>query len=143
MEGARVKKMYREIAAEFGIHWKRRRYDRQRPDAADIPNQAINHASTALEAAALVAVAVTGTIPHLGFIHEDSGQAFALDIADLFRELVMLPVAFAAAREKLADPGVDLEREVRKLSGGVFRQHAVVSHMIDRIKELLDPEDSK
>ena len=31
-------------------------------------------------------MAATATIPQLGFIHEDSGQSFVLDIADLFRD---------------------------------------------------------
>ena len=65
------------------------------PDAADLPNQAINHAVTCVEAAAAIAVAATATIPQLGFVHEDSSKAFILDITDLVRTSVTVPLAFA------------------------------------------------
>ena len=97
IEGSRVKAMYKLQADRFGIKWNGRRYDRADPTAADLPNQALNHAASAIEAAAAIAVAATATIPQLGFIHEDSGQSFVLDIADLFRDDVTVPVAFGAA----------------------------------------------
>lgn len=143
IEGARVKASYRLLASQFGIPWRGRRYDRSAPDDADLPNRAINHAATACQAGAMVAVAVTGTIPQLGFIHEDSGIAFALDVADLFRESFVLPVAFGAARECLRGRASDedLERSVRRLAGRTLRKEEVVGKMIDRIKELLDGND--
>jgi CRISPR-associated protein Cas1 len=84
IEGARVREIYRLTAERIGIRWNGRHYDRTDPLVADLPNQALNHAASAVEAAAAIAVAATGTIPQLGFIHEDSGQSFILDIADLF-----------------------------------------------------------
>ncbi len=142
IEGARVKETYRLLAAQFGLEWRGRRYDREHPDVADQQNQAINHASSAVYAAASVAVAVTGTIPQLGFVHEESGLAFVLDIADLFRETVTLPVAFGAVREHLHQrEGRGLEWAVRRLAGREIRRGRVVSAMIDRIKELFDDDD--
>jgi CRISPR-associated protein Cas1 len=46
MEGARLKRTYELTAQRFGVPWHGRRYDRNNPTAADIPNQAINHAAT-------------------------------------------------------------------------------------------------
>ena len=63
IEGARVKEMYKLTAARFGIEWRGRRYDRQAPQAAALPNQAINHAASAVEGAAAIAVSATATIP--------------------------------------------------------------------------------
>ena len=63
----------------------------QNPNATDLPNQAINHAVTCVEAAAMIAVAATATIPQLGFVHEDSSKAFVLDITDLVRTSVTVP----------------------------------------------------
>ena len=83
IEGARMKESYRLLARQIGVDWRGRRYDRARPLAADLPNQALSHASSAVEGAAAIAVAATPTIPQLGFIHEDPGQSFVLDIADL------------------------------------------------------------
>jgi CRISPR-associated protein Cas1 len=141
IEGSRMKAIYRRLAESFGTSWRGRRYDRAAPDHADAANQAINHAATAVYALAQVAVAVTGTIPQLGFIHEDSGRAFALDVADLFRDSVTLPAAFEAS--KSAHPGETLERAVRRHAGRVFKRDRIVEKMIDRIKELFDHDDHR
>lgn len=138
MEGARAKETYRVLAEKFGVRWYGRRFDRQRPERDDAPNQAINHASVAVVSAAEVAVAVTGTLPQLGFIHEDSGIAFALDIADLFRDLVTVPCAFAAVKESAKRRDVPLERITRQLTARAMRRDGVVEKMIDRIKDLFD-----
>lgn len=143
IEGARVKAAYQRLAQQFGVRWRGRRYDRSDPEGADRPNQAINHASSALQAAAMVAVAVTGTVPQLGFIHEDSGIALPLDIADLFREEVLLPIAFGAVRDHEERVDVPLERLVRQRAGTTFRQQKTVTVMIDRIKELFDADDGR
>ena len=141
IEGARLKESYRLIAQRHGVSWSGRRYDRSAPTAADLPNQAINHAATAVEAAALVAVAATATVPQLGFIHEDSANAFVLDIADLFRTDVTLPLAFAAAKEAQGNPALAIDRIVRRRAGDWFRRRGVIPAMIDRIKELFDGGD--
>ena len=98
--------------------WRARRYDRTNPTAADIPNQAINHASVAVTSAAVIAVTYVGAIPQLGFIHENSGEAFALDVADLFRDTVLLPAAFQSAKAVMDNPNLDIERHTRRTTGG-------------------------
>ena len=140
IEGARMKTLYRTIAQQYGIAWKGRRYDRSDPEAADTPNQAINHAATAVEAAASIAVISVGALPQLGFIHEASGIAFVLDIADLYRGEVTLPVAFGATRAYEREPTMPLERRVRRLAGTEFRRKKLIPAMIDRIKELFDAD---
>lgn len=141
IEGARMKESYRLAAQRFGITWHGRHYDRDNPTAADPPNQAINHAATFVEAAADIAVAAVGALPPLGFIHEDSSNAFTLDIADLYRVDLTLPLAFGAANA-YRDGKVDsLEREVRRRAARLFRQEKLIPRMIDRIKELFDVDD--
>ena len=132
--------LYKTIAHQFGVKWRGRRYDRANPLAADLPNQAINHASTAIEAAASVAVTSVGALPQLGFVHEDASIAFVLDIADLYRGDVTIPVAFRAVRAHEREPKVPLERHVRRLAGREFRQMKLISRMIDRIKDLLNAD---
>lgn len=138
MEGSRMKETYKRLAEQFGLVWKGRRYDRADPTAADLANQAINHAVTAVEATARVAVAVTGAVPQLGFIHEDAGHAFTLDVTDLFRDTITLPVAFAAAKEAEKRPDVPVERIARRLAARALRRERTVLSMIDRIKDLFD-----
>lgn len=142
IEGARLKETYRLLAQQYGVPWNHRRYDRDNPNDADIPNQCINHAATFVEAAADVAVAAVGALPPLGFIHEDSSNAFTLDIADLWRAEVTLPLAFSMARKALDDPELLLERELRKEAARYFRKHQLIPKMIDRVKELLHANDS-
>ena len=141
IEGARMRQTYKNLAQQYGIQWRGRRYDRNKPLAADIPNQAINHASVAVTSAAVIAVMAVGAIPQLGFIHEHSGDAFALDIADLFRDTVLLPAAFKSAKAVMADPKLDIERQARRTAGEMLRSERVVSKMIDRIKKLFEGVD--
>lgn len=140
IEGARVKAMYKLLAQQFGIAWSGRRYDREEPEATDRVNQAVNHASAAVRAAAMIAVAVTSTVPQLGFIHEDSAGAFALDIADLFRESVCLPAAFQAVKEHERRPSESLERLARRCVARALHEKQTIPEMIDRIKQLFGAE---
>jgi len=140
IEGKRIKKVYKNLADEFGVDWQGRRYNKSNPDANDTINDAINHAATAMYAAAGVAVAAVGAIPQLGFIHESSGRAFTLDIADLFRSDVTLPIAFRAAK-RTEKRGTDVEATTRRLAGRTMRDDDVIPDMIDHIKELMDVDD--
>ncbi len=141
IEGSRVKVTYQLMAQRYGIEWKGRRYDRANPNAADIPNQAINHAATAVQAAAAIAVQAVAAIPQLGFIHEDSGQAFVLDIADLFRDTITLQIAFTVAKKAETDSQT-IDRLVRREAATVFRKQAVIPAMIDKIKQVIRLEET-
>ena len=138
IEGARMRRTYQTLAQRYGIQWQRRRYDRNDPMWADMPNQAINHASVAVTSAAVIAVTAVGAIPQLGFIHEHSGEAFALDVADLFRDTILLPAAFKSARAVMDNPSLDIERHTRRTTGEMLRTERVISKMIDRIKAIFD-----
>ena len=146
VEGARMKRTYQNLAQRYGITWLGRRYDRADPLAADMPNQAINHASVAITSAAVIAVTSVGAIPQLGFIHEHSGDAFALDIADLFRDTILLPAAFKSAKSAIQNPTINIERLTRRTTGEMLRTERVIPKMIDRIKTLFQdgnaPDDA-
>jgi CRISPR-associated protein Cas1 len=141
IEGSRVKATYQLMAQRYGIEWKGRRYDRNNPNAADIPNQAINHAATAVQGAAAIAVQAVAAIPQLGFIHEDSGQAFVLDVADLFRDTITLQIAFTVAKKAETDSQT-IDRLVRREAATVFRKQAVIPAMIDKIKQVIRLEET-
>lgn len=141
IEGARLKESYRILAQKYGVEWNGRHYDRQNPLAADLPNQAINHAAGFVEAAADIAVAAVGALPPLGFIHEESSNAFTLDVVDLWRVEITLPLAFSVAARVTKHPEPSLEREIRYEAAKWFRKHKLIPAMIDRIKELLHVDD--
>ena len=138
-----MKESYRLIAQRIGVVWRRRRYDRTNPSAGDLPNQALNHASSAVEAAAAIAVTATATIPQLGFIHEDPGQSFVFDIADLYRDSITIPAAFRAAKASDAPPYGNIERLTRREVGRTLVKEKAIPRMIDRIKELFESDFSK
>ena len=141
IEGSRVKVMYKLMADKHDIEWNGRHYDRANPMAADIANQALNHAATAVQAAAAIAVQSLAALPPLGFIHEDSGQSFVLDIADLFREAVTLQIAFAVAKQVSKGAEDTVDRLVRREAAQVFRKQQVIPSMIDKIKQVLRMEE--
>ncbi len=138
IEGARVKESYKLVAESFGVRWSGRRYDRSAPTAADAANQAINHASSVVQSAAAIAVMALGALPQLGFIHEDSGQSFVLDIADLFREQLTLPLAFSVAKRMASGDDRPIERLVRQAAAVRFRREATIDKMMTRVKEILE-----
>ena len=142
IEGARMKETYALHAQRIGIRWQGRRYDRSNPMAADLPNQALNHAASAVEAAAAIAVCATATIPQLGFIHEDPGQSFVLDVADLYRDSLTIPCAFKAAKRVAERPGENIERVTRRMTGAALARQAVIPEMIERIKALIEGRTS-
>lgn len=137
MEAARIKRAYELLATEHGLSWRGRRYDRAAPEATDQPNLAINHAVTALEACVAIAVQATATLPPLGFLHEDSAKSWVLDVCDLYRTTVTVPIAFRCAREQMRKPDTTLDRRVRRAVSEHVRRTGFVDTVIDDIKELL------
>ncbi|CCG07922.1 type I-E CRISPR-associated endonuclease Cas1e [Pararhodospirillum photometricum] len=139
MEAQRIKRSYELLAAQEKIDWKGRHFDRGAPEAADLPNQAINHAVTALEAAVAIGVAATGTVPQLGFLHEAPGIAWTLDLCDLYRTTVTVPLAFRAVREinEGRHPNQRLERVVRLMMARALTRSSLIDTVIDDIKEIL------
>ncbi len=142
IEGARMKESYRLLARQIGVEWHGRRYDRANPGAANLPNQALNHASSAVEGAAAIAVAATATIPQLGFVHEDPGQSFVLDIADLYRDSITVPCAFRAAKRVAERPAENIERVTRRLTGRELASGLIIPAMISRIKALFEESNT-
>lgn len=137
IEGARLRKSYSILAKFYGLTWTLQRFNRKQPNKTDDINAAVNHAASAMYGAADIAVAAVSAIPQLGFIHAKSCRAFALDIADLYRTEITLPAAFRGLASYLEEPGMDLERHVRKLIGQELYRQKVISKMIDQIKELI------
>ena len=137
IEGGRVKKGYQNEASRFGLRWEGRRYDRSNPSASDLPNQGINHASTAVEAAAAIATIAAGAIPQLGFIHEDPGESFVLDIADLYRFTITVPEAFRAVTKHLRGEG-DIESLTRKGVGRALVKEKIIDDMVGKIRALIE-----
>jgi CRISP-associated protein Cas1 len=137
MEAARIKKSYELIARSFGVEWKGRRFDRNNPDTTDAPNQAINHVVTAIEACVAIAVQATATLAPLGFLHDDSAKSWILDLCDLYRTSVTVPIAFQCVKQLDREPSESLDRLCRRAVSRYVREKSFIDTVIDDIKELL------
>ena len=72
----------------------------------------------------------------IGLHPEDPGQSFVLDVADLYRDTVTVPRAFHAAKRAAEQPGENVERLARHMTGRALIRERIVSAMIERIKTL-------
>lgn len=141
LEGARVKEAYKLTAQEFGVPWRGRRYTPGNPDGTtDAPNLAINVANTCLYGLVETAVNATGMSCGLGFIHRGSRVSFVLDIADLYKTDVMIPLAFRIVAENGigAETWPGLEGDVRRAARDLFRETQLLETIVEDMKEVVD-----
>ena len=96
LEGQRVKTLYQELGAEFGVTWKGRNYNPSSWDLADEINRSVSAANAALYALCTAVICSLGYLPQLGFVHVAGTLPFVFDIADLYKAETALPAAFHA-----------------------------------------------
>ncbi|MET8957282.1 type I-E CRISPR-associated endonuclease Cas1e [Streptomyces sp. NPDC004533] len=112
-EGHRVKDCYRAQSQRTGVPWHGRRYTPGDFASGDPVNQAITAAAQAMYGVAHAVVAALGCSPALGFVHSGHELSFVLDIADLYKTEVGIPVAFDAAAASPEDVGARTRRALR------------------------------
>ena len=133
MEGARVREMYKLIAARYRLNWGRRSYNPREWDAADPLNQALSVANHCLYGVCEAAVLAAGYAPAIGFIHTGKPLSFVYDIADLFKFETVVPAAFKVFAEKRSA----VAREVRLACRDLFREQKLLRRIIPTIEEVL------
>lgn len=133
IEGARVREMYKRLAARYKAHWVHREYDPESWDASDRPNRCLSAATAALYGVTEAAVLAAGYAPAIGFIHTGKPLSFVYDIADLFKFDTVVPVAFEVA----ASSKGNAEREVRLRCRDVFRRTRLLEKIIPTIEDVL------
>ncbi|MGD1011153.1 MAG: type I-E CRISPR-associated endonuclease Cas1e [Acidimicrobiales bacterium] len=124
MEGARVRRVYREEADRVGIEWTGRRYDPKDWSAGDIANKALSVANSCLYGTVHAVIVALGCSPGLGFVHTGHPLSFVYDVADLYKTVTSIPAAF----EISAEGSEDLARRVR----GRVREHIYEEKILDR-----------
>ncbi|OPF76700.1 subtype I-E CRISPR-associated endonuclease Cas1 [Streptomyces antioxidans] len=134
-EGRRVKDCYREHAARTGVPWRGRRYTPGDFTSGDAVNQAITAAAQCMYGIAHAVVASLACIPALGFVHSGHELSFVLDIADLYKTEIGIPVAFDVAAEDDQDVGARTRRALRDR----INQTSLLDRCVDDIKALLLP----
>lgn len=114
MEGARVRKSYRRLAADYGVEWKGRHYDPSDWASGDAVNRALSTANSVLYGIAHTVIVAIGCSPGLGFVHTGHSLSFVYDIADLYKVEISLPAAFEAASVGAENMQGDVRRRVRE-----------------------------
>lgn len=112
-EGARVRRLYREHAVDYGVEWRSRDY---RPDdfgASDDLNQALSAATACLYGVVHAVIVALGCSPALGFVHVGHDRSFVFDMADLYKMEIAVPAAFSVVAKGSEDIGADVRREMR------------------------------
>ncbi|MEU8124938.1 type I-E CRISPR-associated endonuclease Cas1e [Spirillospora sp. NPDC049024] len=137
-EGRRVKERYRYEASRVGLQWNGRHYAPGDFDSGDTANQAVTAAAQCMYGIAQTTVAALGCSPGLGFIHSGHELAFVLDIADLYKTEIAIPVAFEVAAESPEDVGSRTRRAIRDRVNEV----GLLRRCVHDIKRLLLPDDT-
>lgn len=138
IEGVRVRTLYDLIAKQHGVAWRRRNYDRDAWDAADIPNRCLSAATACLYGLSEAAVLAAGYAPAIGFLHSGKPLSFVYDIADLFKFETVVPAAFrTAARLARGRPEGSPESMTRRECRDVFRRTGLLERLIPAIEDVL------
>ena len=139
IEGARVKKLYQLIAAEYGVRFERRRYDPADWGSADVPNRCLSAATSCLYGLTEAAILAAGYAPAIGFLHSGKPLSFVYDIADIYKFETIVPVAFQVASRvgKGSVLASDAERHVRLACRDTFRRTNLLERLIPDIGAVL------
>lgn len=125
MEGLRVQDYYTKASEKWGVKWSGRRYDAHSWQAADPVNKALSVCSSALYGVCHAAIVSLGYSPALGFIHTGKQLSFVYDIADLYKNELVIDVAFEVASKE----PVRIESQARS----AVRDKIVSTQLLDRI----------
>jgi CRISPR-associated protein Cas1 len=120
MEGYRVRELYEQKAQQYKVGWKGRRYLPGKFEMGDMTNQILTSTNAALYGILTSAVHAMGYSPHIGFIHSGSPLPFIYDLADLYKEVLCVDLAFALTLEM----------------GGQYNKHKVANAFKTRVIEM-------
>lgn len=135
-EGTRVRSLYAEHSRRTGVPWTKREYKAGDAFAAgDDVNRVLSAANSALYGICHAVITGIGASPALGFVHTGSALSFVLDIADLYKAEMTIPLAF-----DLTAKGLTAERDARTALRDAVVQHKLLSRIVTDIKRLLVPE---
>ena len=136
MEGLRIRALYGRLGIEHGVTWKGRNYDRSNWDTSDSINKALSTANASLYAICSAVVCSLGYLPSLGFVHDGGTLPFVYDVADLYKHLTSIPVAFTAISQNAQDDG----ELVRKLLKERVESEKILQRMPKDLACLLDTD---
>lgn len=134
-EGSRIRKVYADLAKEYGISWKGREYKVEDFESGTPINQAISVGNIALYGLVYSVIVALGVSPGLGFVHTGHDLSLVYDIADLYKAEVSIPIAFQVAAT--VDGSMDIESMTRKRIRDYIYQFKLMERVVRDIQDLL------
>jgi CRISPR-associated protein Cas1 len=102
-------------------------------DVSDPPNKAITAAAQCFYGVAHAVTAALGCSPGLGFVHSGHERGFVMDVADLYKVEIGIPVAFDAA----AQGDEEVDGVTRRLLRDRINKDELLDRCVRDIKTLL------
>lgn len=132
-EGRRVKAAYVAQAQKYGIRWQGRKWLRDNWNISDRVNKALSVVSSCLYGLVHAVIVSVGFSPGLGLVHTGDMRSFVLDIADLYRESITIPLAFSVA----ATGALNVEKKARRACRDYFLKEKLVERIVPDLYEVL------
>lgn len=137
MEGARVRKAYKELSERYDVEWSGRYYDQNNWNHGDPVNRALSSANACLYGVVQAAILACGFSTAIGFVHTGKQLSFVYDMADIYKTEITIPVAFKAVHESTED----IERRVRYALRDAFRHMKIMKRIIPDLKDFIYGSD--
>jgi len=135
LEGSRVKALYRQESKRTGVSFERR-VQQVDFDSNDLVNQMLTSGNAVMYGLCAAVITSIGLSTGLGVIHHGNANAFVFDIADLYKEEVIIPLAF-----DLASQGV-LPNEMRARLREKLTGVRMMPRIVDDIYHVLSFDDT-
>ena len=130
LEGARVRRLYEQLAAEHDIAWDGR-------GSRSGLQTSISCATNCLYAISEVAILLLGFSPAIGIVHAGDSRSFVYDLADTVKFNVLLPAVFRWHAE-----GMNADfRSVRGRCRDLFRATSLLDVLIENAEFVVFGDD--
>lgn len=127
LEGTFMRNLYKTLSSSAGVKFKR---DTTGEDPANV---SLNIGNSVLYGLAGSVCATLGLSPSLGIIHRGNVKSFLLDVADVYKPRVTIPIAFQAHLHE--DPIQFTRRAVRK----EIEAQGLMEQMLKLVMDVLEP----
>lgn len=136
-EGTLVGKRYIELAEQYGLPWKGRRYDSKNFNGNEPLQNALSCANACLYGICYAVIYSLGLSPGLGIVHTGLAKSFVLDVADIYKEAISFPVAFSV----VAKGSNDMERRIRVGMRDIIKDKRFLKCITSDLLTILDDND--
>lgn len=140
-EGARIRKVYRELSKEYKVEWSGREYKVDDYDDGTPVNKALSAANVSLYGVCHSVIAALGMSPGLGFVHTGHDKSFVYDIADLYKAEITIPIAFKIASE--ANENDDVGTLARLAVRDKIVDGKLLKRIVDDLQYLMKVEEDE